>query len=49
MNKKEKQEIKTAILDIYGNLALNADLNQIQKNALAEALGELTKKVEAVK
>ena len=47
MNKKEKQEIKTAILDIYGNLALNADLNQMQKEALSAALADLTKKVEA--
>jgi hypothetical protein len=47
VNKKEKQEIKTAILDVYGNLALNADLNQLQKEALSAALSDLTKRVEA--
>ena len=47
MNKKLQLEIKTAISDIYGNLALNANLNEMQKQALAAALADLTKKVEA--
>lgn len=46
MDKKLQLELKTAISDIYGNLALNAGLNQMQKEALAAALADLTKKVE---
>jgi hypothetical protein len=47
MNRKLQLEIKTAISDTYAKLALNADLNQMQKEALAAALADLTKKVEA--